>query len=152
MSDEHYFHSDLPLLELLIDQAEHGGHPLNVTLHIGGALVMGYLISSAAFSRTYMRSLVKPEQHDVADRITEEAIGRGRREAAIDDVIGNTRTSTGDKTIYLDDAKTYLGGRLVPDNRAVWCGRLSRVDGFMLGSLHDERTRPEDLKAPPSKA
>ena len=151
MAEGHYFHSDLPLLELLIDQAEQGGPPINVTLHIGGALVMGYLISSAAFSRSYMRSLVKPEQHAEADRITEDAIEQGRRQAAIDDVIGNTRTSTGDKTVYLDDAKTYIGGALIPDNRAVWCGRLSRVDGLVLGSLHEPDSRPKDLGAPPTR-
>jgi hypothetical protein len=131
-------------LQQLVDLANDELAKFSITLHSGGLVITGTLISG----RTYFR--------EWADEVAQSMVGANTqgtewlREllARFGDIYPDrplderfeagedVQLPRGTHYIHLRDARFLLGAELVPTNRPVlWRGRLAEVDGFILGAI-----------------
>jgi hypothetical protein len=117
----------------LVSWANTFGFQAGVTLHVGGTIVSGTMISGAAFFALFRENISVALSASRADVKT-----------PIDEML-STYGSIYDKPevtahprhyIHLRDAYFFdPAGNALPRGGALWRGKLSAVDGFSLGSL-----------------
>jgi hypothetical protein len=117
----------------LVSWANTFGFQAGVTLHVGGTIVSGTMISGAAYFALFRENISVALSASRADVKT-----------PIDEML-STYGSIYDKPevtahpghyIHLRDAYFFdPAGNALPRGGALWRGKLSAVDGFSLGSL-----------------
>ncbi len=131
-------HVDWFLAEL-VRRANDGGLSVDVTLCVGGTLVSGSLIGG----RDYFEGFA---EHVAAASMDPETAGRARAffrrpaamyrsdERGVRDVAADPEPLA---YIHLENARFFTStGVPIPGNHGVyWRGKLSAVDGFVLGSM-----------------
>jgi hypothetical protein len=123
----------------LVSWANTFGFQAGVTLHVGGTIVSGTMISGAAYFALFRENTLVALSGSPAEFRT-----------PIDEML-STYGSIYDKPevtthpghyIHLRDAYFFdPAGNALPRGGALWRGKLSAIDGFSLGSLS---TRDED--------
>jgi hypothetical protein len=117
----------------LVSWANTFGFQAGITLHVGGTIVSGTMISGAAYFALFRSSLSVALSGSPPEIMT-----------PIDDML-STYGSIYDKPevithpghyIHLRDAYVFdPAGNALPRGGALWRGKLSAIDGFSLGSL-----------------
>ena len=117
----------------LVSWANTFGFQAGVTLHVGGTIVSGTMISGAAYFALFRENISVALSASRADVKT-----------PIDEML-STYGSIYDKPevtahpghyVHLRDAYFFdPAGNALPRGGALWRGKLSAVDGFSLGSL-----------------
>lgn len=109
-----------------------GSASMGITLTIGGSLVTGLLISGDSFFEQFSSDLAGgfAKQDETTEKIRATLNRFG-------DKYRNDRISDEDVAspvyIHLKEAKIYAPGGIVPKQSLLWRGKVSSVDGFMLG-------------------
>lgn len=125
-----------PLLESLIgiieNAEERGEKPLDIsiTLNVGGMLISGDLISKD----TYMKNFLFGAFHKAVETIKQEDSSFKQEMEEIEKEVKEKPHNF----IHLKNSKFFVPGQLpIPTKQegALWRGRSSCVDGFILGKL-----------------
>lgn len=119
-------------LRSLVDLVDGAGISFGVTLNVGGTVLTGQLISGGEYFRGFAA--------EFGDAAGDTPFGHSMRE-----VLAKPAEQFEDVPeehplpafIHLKDARMFLGsGPAMPTSRGVWWrGRISEVQGFVLGSL-----------------
>jgi hypothetical protein len=124
------------LLQILISVTNSSGTPCPVTLHVGGLLVSGELVSGLQYFEEFaqqMGSAVKESEREEIEAMFRE-MGQSfySQEKSPD-----APPPPNPHFIHLQNVKIFNPeGLPFPSNDgAFWRGRVEAVDGFMLGSL-----------------
>lgn len=118
------------------EDAAEKDYTLSLTLHIGGMLVSGDLISEHQYLREFMDGAVLRKMENLASEIA----AAGDSEPAEAQEASNER-----EYIHMRDAKFYHPGKTpVPGagDGVLWRGRVASVDSFILGTLAVTVGRP----------
>lgn len=126
------------LLTVLVRTAERAERTFAVTLNVGGLIITGEVVSEAKYFEALNEAM------RLALAFAPESPG------PLDPVIEELRASKTDdqevQHIHLIDAQIFAPGTgLIPTNGGVpWRGRLSAVDGFIVGRLKigDQAAQP----------
>lgn len=134
-------------LQNLVHLANNQVLDMPITLHVGGVVVTGTLISGRAYFEQLSELLagglplwLGEAKEDIrkAFSLPADIYPRGsveEREARGED----TRLTNPGQFIHLKDARFVIGEALVPKTQPVlWRGRLASVDGWVLGSMSEE--------------
>jgi hypothetical protein len=146
-------------LQRLVDLTnDHFALDFPVTLHVKGLTITGVLVSGRTYFERWANELSgslnfengeDPEIEKARQTIRENfsrfgeiyptaeeaALAADEFEADPEGYAKKVRRNP-PMFIHLRDARFFIGDRPVPNNRPVlWRGRLSEVDGFMLGTL-----------------
>lgn len=114
---------------------------IGVTLNVGGHLVCGKLVGGRVYMRKFgetfgraAKGLTSEEESNRFGRIGEAYYPRTQQEAAED---GGKGDDGGPSFVHLINCRFYHGDVQVPADfeGLLWRGRLTAVDGFMLGEL-----------------
>ena len=124
------------LLQILISVTNSSGTPCPVTLHVGGLLVSGELVSGLQYFEEFaqqMGSAVKESEREEIEAMFRE-MGQSfySQEKSPD-----APPPPNPHFIHLQNVKIFNpeGLPFPANDGAFWRGRLEAVDGFMLGSL-----------------
>ena len=118
------------------EDAAEKDYSLSITLHIGGMLVSGDLISQYQYLREFMGGSVLQKMESLASEIA-SAGDSASAEAQ--------ETNTDPEYIHMRNAKFFHPGQTpVPGSGVgvLWRGRVASVDSFILGSLNVTIGRP----------
>lgn len=120
----------------IVDTAEIG-----LTLHVGGCVVSGMLISMAQFYRllvkdfTDMNRLTEHSDRDVAASFAKfYSFPLENAEKALDEYRESQKLPPLPRHIHLRYAQTLIPGGQ-PVTQALWRGRLAGVDGWSIGNF-----------------
>lgn len=121
-------------LQSLVNMVTSGGLEIGLTLHVGGLLVSGLLVSG----RRYFEGFGEDFASAIPDAEVAENIKSSY--ASLGASIYQTReegTTNAPSYIHLQNAKFFSpNGNPLPANHGVWWrGRISEVQGFFLGNL-----------------
>ena len=110
--------------------AANNGLSFSITLNVGGILISGLLIGGKEYFQEFGRVFQDAHPND-PDRTYEKSI------QALGDIYDGSDAKEPPLYIHLKDAKFYSGGigSGTPKDGALWRGRISSVDGFILGSF-----------------
>lgn len=109
-----------------------------VTLTVRGAVISGTLASGAEYLEAMAEAVDEAVRHDTSDEPKPGSLATYYRDCAKrfygDDVDGDDMTLT---FVHLRDAQVYQAGwgHAIPTPGTWWRGRLTSVDGWMLGRL-----------------
>lgn len=135
-------------LEALVDFVNHGEGTtgFGVILNVGGLVISGNLVSVRryfeGFGKDFGAGLSAAGRDDDTVKHFEQVFSQlGKSYATTLDVEKDEELPP-PRYIHLENAKFYFPGQQpVPQNRGVWWrGRISHVDGFILGSLSANAT------------
>ncbi len=137
-----YVHRAEPVdwfLAELVRRANDGGLSIGITLCVGGTLVSGSLIGGRAYFEGFAENVAAAATDaETAERA--RAFFRGpaamyrSEERRLRDVAADPEPLA---YIHLEDARFFtVAGDPIPGNHGVyWRGKLSAVDGFVLGTM-----------------
>jgi hypothetical protein len=117
-----------PYLEKLVDSADQAGLEIGMTLHVGGSIVTGTLISGASFFKLLAESIRRAtgKDQDAINALAKDADTWGDRQY---DKSSPIRVPP--DHIHLRNAVLHYGGGTLTD--VLWRGRLQAIDGFVMG-------------------
>ncbi|WLV24538.1 gas vesicle accessory protein GvpU [Aciduricibacillus chroicocephali] len=102
---------------------------LDITLNVKGAVITGTMVSAGKYFESLSETF--EGSGDVAEALSEQLAHAGE----------NAQSTNGGSPsfIHLEGAKVYCGdARPTPSQGDIlWRGKLSEVDGFFLGKIHD---------------
>ena len=126
------------------------GAGMGVTLFVRGAIVSGTLVGGAAFFEGLAESADNAFRGTTGEEPSGEGLGAVFREVASETYGENAdweRRPTGH--LHLRDAQVFHPGAVpMPAGGTRWRGRLSSVDGWMLGTLDIAPGWPDDDDEP----
>jgi hypothetical protein len=128
------------VFELLVHVANTTNVEMGITLHVHGQMITGRLISGATYWDEVAERLRSSGQGEeelietLADSM--EVVATQYRATYADEVVDEDLPMTA--FIHLRDARTFGPSGPTPTDGALWRGRLSSVDGFSLGELHQK--------------
>lgn len=145
-----YIDSDW-LLSLFVSMVNDGsGMTIGITLFVGGAVISGQLIGG----RDYFTSLSQQFERALGvDRGDRGPIFKGAIDLYSAKVKSpeNPDSEDGERTVapgylHLRNSRVYHGTTQIPQqcDGILWRGRLTQVDGFILGELRQERKPDTD--------
>jgi hypothetical protein len=121
-------------LESLVNLVTGSGWEVGLTLQVGGFLVSGLLVSGRAF----LEALGTEFSSALPNEEAAAAVRKSYSELA-DKIYGESSEARQNRPVYihLKNARFFSSnGAPIPANRGLWWrGRLTEVQGFVLGSL-----------------
>jgi hypothetical protein len=129
-----------PLLRLFTHRADKKGLELEITLEVGGLLISGYLTSVGKYCERLEAQMSEGLAH-IDPTFNPD-------EASDEEPAAALPVASSNDFIHLRDA--WISGlRSEPAIQApVWRGRLSSVDGFVLGLLEEEKAESVSAASP----
>lgn len=119
-------------LNLLVKTAENDVS-IDVTLNVNGLVVSGKLISQKRYYEEVARSIRNP----FSNNVKEDFSGILDSLSMLGDLPNGSSTeedgSTDYEFVHLSDAHCYVGDTSIPTGSAPWRGKMTEIDGFMLG-------------------
>ncbi|UTV87502.1 hypothetical protein KDX00_03080 [Cobetia amphilecti] len=128
------FGNDDLLLSGLIAMAESGA-TVGVTLYVNGSVITGELVSQKNYVKEIVRSLRSSMEHAFQENSGTilDALN------TVGDMPNGSPKEEGEAVefefVHLSRAQCIQGGNWVPSNGIPWRGKLSAVDGFMVGQM-----------------
>jgi hypothetical protein len=123
-----------PFLQILVDFANKNEFPFGITLNVGGFLISGTLISRKRYFEGFGEDFATVFNNVEATQSIKKAF------AELGDISKDEQKEFPPPTyIHLKDAKFFnTTGKPIPGDRGVWWrGQISKVQGFVLGSLRE---------------
>lgn len=108
---------------------------IGVTLTVGGNMITGTLIPHEAYFNRLAKEISEPfadADPEGQKALYERMIGFGKPADPEAQQLPN-------QYIHLDNARVHTGGnQILPNKGTLWRGKVSAVDGFILGELNME--------------
>lgn len=127
-------------LQSLVNVVNQGELSFGITLNVGGFLISGLLISGKEYFGGFGGDFAAGIDDENAAAMIQETFNKYGSIYDVDEVEGRDEGLPRPAYIHLKDAKFYnTSGDPVPSNQGVWWrGRISEVQGFVLGTLDVE--------------
>ncbi|PZE19731.1 gas vesicle protein GvpU [Paenibacillus xerothermodurans] len=116
------------VLEFFVQAANKHDFSLDITLNVKGAVVSGTMISAKEYFSTLSEAF--EDGNDIAQFLSEQ-LGSAGQAAQANDAEANF--------IHMKETKVYCGdSKPTPSKgKILWRGKLSEIDGFFLGKIHE---------------
>lgn len=116
-------------LEFFAEAVNKHDFSLDITLNLKGAIVTGTMVSAGKYFEGLSETF--GGGNDVAEALSEKLAQAGEG--------AQSSNGGGANFIHLEDAKVYCGDTKPTPAKGdiLWRGKLSEVDGFFLGKIHD---------------
>ena len=119
-------------LNLLVKAAENNVS-IDVTLNVNGLIVTGKLISQKRYYEEVARSMRNPFSNNSKEGVS----GILDSLSMLGDLPNGSSTEEDESTdyefVHLSDAHCHSGDISIPTRSAPWRGKMTEIDGFMLG-------------------
>jgi hypothetical protein len=123
-------------LRWLVSIVEDSDFRTNVTLNVGGIMLLGDMVSEAEFFEGLAATLPQEQRENFAtlpsqfDAVAEQAVSEGADPLDVPE----TRESRSGSFIHLTNVRTFEGGEYHEFPEVFWRGRVADMDGFWLGT------------------
>lgn len=127
-------------LQSLVNVVNGGQLSFGVTLNVGGFLISGVMVSGREYFDGLGGDFASGVDDSEAASLIKETFNKYGAIYDIDDVEGKEEGLPRPAYIHMRDAQFFsTSGDPVPSNQGVWWrGRISEVQGFVLGCLGEE--------------
>ena len=127
-------------LQYLVDLTNQGAITCGITLNIGGFLISGILVSGKDYFEGFAEEISSGYRDEKIVESLRKAFGSFAKK--YDRIENPEEKRPFPHYIHLKEARFFnTSGNPLPGNRAVWWrGRISQVQGFILGLLSQEQT------------
>lgn len=121
------------LLGMLVRRVEQSDFRTDITLTIGGMIMMGDMISEEQFCEGIAEDVPAEHQEyfrglpDLFDELATEFAGDGEEPHDL-------RDDMRDSVVHLTNVRIFQEGEYHQFRRTFWRGKISTVDGFWLGT------------------
>ena len=135
-------------LQRLVNMVNKGGMEVSITLQVSGLLVSGMLVSQSKYFEGFSLDFATGLNVKESEKTLLKAFSRSDDTSVKHDPLAGYAGREPNPIIpmpsyiHLKNAKFFNpSGNPIPGNRGVWWrGRLSKVAGFILGTLSTEQT------------
>ncbi|MBC8994964.1 gas vesicle protein [Pseudomonas sp. N40(2020)] len=106
---------------------------IGVTLTVGGNMVTGTLIPHEAYFERLATDISTPfadTDPEGQEALYKRIIGFGKADPEVENLPN--------QYVHLDNARVHTGGnQILPSQGTLWRGKVSAIDGFILGELNN---------------
>ncbi|MBY5942354.1 hypothetical protein KUW00_15850 [Halomonas sp. DP5N14-9] len=126
------------LLSMLVGMAESGAS-VGITISVNGTLVTGNLISQKKYVDELVSNLRAPLE-SVFPEHSNSMLESFSRIGNMSNGSSGTEGESGEyEYIHLGEAQHFVGNSAIPSDGVLWRGKLTAIDGFILGRISFER-------------
>lgn len=139
IQDNNIVHNKDWFLESLVTTVNTSNIEIGITLQMDGFLVSGYIVNGRKYFEGFSTEFIAEtsvafENQEALDNIQQAF----NKYASVYDVSEDEDMNNGANFIHLESARFFnTNGAPIPNNRGMWWrGRISEVNGFILGTLN----------------